>query len=65
MDQKNLILAIVLSVSILLGFQVFIEGPRIEEERVLVEAKKAQEASQVVNPATPGQAPATRGAPAT
>ena len=63
MDQKNLILAIVLSVSILLGFQVFIEGPRIEEERVLVEAKKAQEASQVVNPATPGQAPATRGAP--
>ena len=38
MDQRNLILAIVLSVSILLGFQVFIEGPRIEQERAQREA---------------------------
>lgn len=56
MDQRNLILAIVLSVSILLGFQIFIEGPRIEQERALREAQKAQETAQAVNPATPGQA---------
>lgn len=56
MDQRNLILAIVLSVSILLGFQVFIEGPRIEKERALQEAQKARETAQTVNPATPGQA---------
>lgn len=56
MDQRNLILAIVLSVSILLGFQVFIEGPRVEEQRALQEAQKAKEAAQTINPATPGQA---------
>jgi YidC/Oxa1 family membrane protein insertase len=56
MDQRNLILAIVLSVSILLGFQVFIEGPRIEQQRALLETQKAQEAAQTVNPAVPGQA---------
>lgn len=56
MDQRNLILAIVLSVSILLGFQVFIEGPRIEEQRALQEAQKAKEAAQTVTPAVPGQA---------
>lgn len=55
MDQRNLILAIVLSVSILLGFQVFIEGPRIEEQRALQEAQKAKEAAQTINPAIPGQ----------
>ena len=53
MDQRNLILAIVLSVSILLGFQVFIEGPRIEEQRVLQEAQKTKGAAQGVNPAIP------------
>ena len=62
MDQRNLILAIVLSVSILLGFQVFIEGPRIEQQRALQEAQKAQETAQSTNPATPGQgAPAIPG----
>ena len=55
MDQRNLILAIVLSVSILLGFQVFIEGPRIEEQRALQEAQKAQQSVQATNPAAPGQ----------
>jgi YidC/Oxa1 family membrane protein insertase len=55
MDQRNLILAIVMSVSILLGFQVFIEGPRVEEQRALQEAQKAQEAAQTINPAIPRQ----------
>ena len=31
-DQKNLILAIVASVAILVGFQFFLEGPRREAE---------------------------------
>ena len=55
MDQRNLILAIVLSVSILLGFQLFIEGPRIEKERALQEAQKAKETAQPVKPGTGGQ----------
>jgi len=63
MDQRNLILAIVLSVSILLGFQVFIEGPRIEQERAQREAQKAQEAAQTVQPVQPG-APGQALAPA-
>ena len=50
MDQRNLILAIVLSVSILLGFQVFVESPRVED------AQKAKEAAQTINSATPGRA---------
>ncbi len=57
MEQRNLILAIVLSVSILLGYQFFVEAPRIEKERALKEAQKAQEASQTTQPAgTPGVA---------
>ena len=50
MEQRNLILAIVLSVSILLGYQIFVEGPRIEQERALRDAQKAQEAAQTVQP---------------
>jgi len=54
MEQRNLIMAIVLSVSILLGFQIFIEAPRMEQERAAREAQKAKEASQTVQPAQPG-----------
>ena len=55
MDQRNLIMAIVLSVSILLGFQIFIEAPRLEKERAAREAQQAQESSQTVQPAQPAQ----------
>ena len=41
MEQRNLIMAIVLSVSILLGFQIFIEAPRLEKERAAGEAQSA------------------------
>ncbi|MEK9646227.1 MAG: membrane protein insertase YidC, partial [Alphaproteobacteria bacterium] len=74
MEQRNLILAIVLSVSILLGYQVLVEGPRMEQERALREAQKAQETTQTTQapqpgvavppgaPAAPGIAPVARSA---
>lgn len=46
MEQRNLIMAIVLSVSILLGFQLFVEAPRLEKERVIKETQKAQQMQQ-------------------
>ena len=55
MEQKNLILAIVISVSILLSWQILVEGPRIEKERAAQEAAKAQQqATQQTAPAAPG-----------
>lgn len=56
MDQRNLIMAIVLSVSILLGYQIFVEAPRMEQQRALLEAQKAQETEQTIAPGTPGAA---------
>ncbi len=41
MDQRNLLLAIIFSVSILLGYQFLIEGPRLERERAAQEAERA------------------------
>lgn len=63
MEQRNLIMAIVLSVSILLGFQIFIEAPRIEKERAASEAQKAQETKRAVQTGTPGAAPPSATAP--
>ena len=63
MEQRNLIMAIVLSVSILLGFQIFIEAPRIEKERAASEAQKAQETNRAVQTGTPGAAPPSVTAP--
>ena len=40
MEQRNLIMAIVMSVSILLGWQILIEAPRVEQERAKIEAQK-------------------------
>ncbi len=57
MDQRNLIIAIALSIAIVLVFQFFIERPRLERERT---AHPAQETGQVATQATPGGA----GAPA-
>jgi len=57
-DQKNMILAIVLSVLILLGFQFFVEQPRQVQQR-------AQQAQDQPAGGTPGQstAPSAPGAP--
>ena len=42
MEQRNLLLAIVVSVSILLGYQFLIEAPRLERERAAQEAQRAE-----------------------
>ncbi len=46
-DQRNLILAVVLSIAILLGFQFLYEGPRIEESRRQQATEQAEQAAPV------------------
>jgi YidC/Oxa1 family membrane protein insertase len=55
LDQRNLIIAIVISIAIVLGFEFFYNLPRVEREK----AARQQEAAQ-----TQAQAPAAPGAPA-
>ncbi len=57
-DQKNLILAIVLSVAILAGFQYFIETPRLERQQAEREAVQSQQQIE-----TPGARAPDAGAP--
>ena len=62
MENKNLVLAIVLSIAIVLGFEFFYNKPRLERERALQAERAARETpTQVV----PGPAPqqAVPGAP--
>ncbi len=62
-NQKNLILAIVISIAIVLGWQFLVEGPRLDRERV---QRAAQQQQQAAAPAA--QSPsvvATPGAPVT
>jgi YidC/Oxa1 family membrane protein insertase len=76
-NQKNLLLAIVLSVAVLLAWQFFYAGPRLKEEqdrqRVRQEQVKAQEQAQSgapkvgapdAVPSTPGVATAPAASPA-
>ncbi len=60
-DQRNLILAIALSIAILLGFQYFYEGPRVQQQKQA--AQQAAQTEQLVAP-TPGVPGAIPGAPA-
>src|SRR5688500_13155792 len=55
-DQRNLILAIVLSVGIILAFQFFYEMPRMRDAQQRQEAERAQ-TSQTVKPGETAQAP--------
>ncbi len=48
-DQKNLLLAIVISVLIMLGFQYFVAGPKVEKEKA-----QQQTAQQQASPAGGG-----------
>jgi YidC/Oxa1 family membrane protein insertase len=67
MDQKNLILAIVVSVGILLGYQMLIEQPKLERERAQKLAQQQtteQTAPKPSAPGTPAPAPATTAPPA-
>ena len=73
MDQRNLLLAIVVSVSILLGYQILIEQPRLEKQRAAQQAAEAErkaagETVETGRPATPlpeasGRVPALPGVP--
>ena len=61
-DHRNLIVAILLSIAIIFGFQYFIEAPRVREAQQRAEAERAaaaQNAPSSQQPrAAPGQAPA-------
>jgi YidC/Oxa1 family membrane protein insertase len=45
-DQRNLFIAIAISLAILIGFQVFVEGPRMERLRAQQAAEEAAKAAQ-------------------
>jgi YidC/Oxa1 family membrane protein insertase len=53
-NQKNLLLAIVLSVAVLLGWQMFYAGPKMKEEQERQRVRQQQQSQQVQQP---GQAP--------
>ena len=67
-DQKNLFLAIALSLVILITWNVMVEQPKIEREKAAFEqqqaAERAAKAGGATTPATTGQA-AAPGAPVT
>ena len=52
-DQKNLVVAIVLSLVILLGFQYFYELPRMRGQQEAQQAQQAQQAPSATRPASP------------
>lgn len=58
-DQKNLVIAIAVSLVILLGFQYFYEAPRMEQQRQA--QKLAQPETSAANPAAPVTAPGVAG----
>ena len=64
-DNRNYILAIVLSILVLVGWQYFVGMPQVERQR---EAQRQQQAQQPVaqsqTPPAPGAAPAQPGQPA-
>jgi YidC/Oxa1 family membrane protein insertase len=71
-DQKNLVLAIVISVVILLGYQMFFEKPRREEQQTQQQTQQQSQQQQAgqqqpaqtpqAAPGQPGAAPAEPGA---
>lgn len=64
-DQKNLIIAIVVSVAIMLGFQFFVEKPKQEQLREQQAAQQAQSAAPGATPGAGGSAvPDASGLPA-
>ncbi len=62
-EQRNLILAIVLSVGIILAFQYFYEIPRVREaQKTAPQQTTEQPVGEVPQPRAPGEAPAPPGA---
>ena len=62
MEQRNLLLAIVFSVAVLLGYQFLFEQPRIERERAAQQAAEAERlaAGETAEPGKPATPPAAR-----
>ncbi len=54
-ENRNLILAVVLSMAVLFGWQIMVVQPEIEKEQARLDmmAKQARESGQAVDPATP------------
>jgi YidC/Oxa1 family membrane protein insertase len=60
-DQKNLVLAIALSIAIVLGFEFFYNMPRQQERAALQQQQQQQTTSQTVAPVQPGAPVVTPG----
>ncbi|MGB0844354.1 MAG: membrane protein insertase YidC [Alphaproteobacteria bacterium] len=62
-QQRNLLLAVVLSVAVLIGWQIFVEGPKQQAAREQAEAQRVlREAQEAANPSTTsGMQPAANG----
>ena len=52
-DQRNLLVAILLSIVILLGFQYFYEIPRMEQRKAELAQQRAEEQARLPAPTTP------------
>src|SRR3954469_6746135 len=52
-DQRNLLVAILLSIVILLGFQYFYEIPRMEQRKAELAQQRAEEQARQPAPTTP------------
>ena len=57
-NQNNLLLAIVLSMAVLLGWQYFYAGPKLQQEQTRVQKEKQEEAAKGAAPAGAPGAPA-------
>ena len=56
-DNRNTILAVILSGLVLIGWQYFFNIPQMEKQRAAQQAQQAQ--SELAKPATPAASPAT------
>ena len=65
-DNRNTILAVILSGLVLLGWQFFYNGPQMEKQRAAQQAQSemAKPAPQAGSTTTPSTTPQTGGAPA-
>ena len=61
MDQKNVLVAVLVSLAILMGWQILFEHPKLERERQQQIAQ--QQAAEQAAPQTPGARPAAPGVP--
>lgn len=63
MEQKNLILAIVLSVAVLLGWNYFVEAPKMRQQQQLAQQQAEQASKQAAVTGSPATVPSEPTAP--